>query len=61
MNLVEHYIKEVHKVEEIEYEHGSFISVDLTTDCYGRIGRNKTSFSNLEEWNKIKEQGYYLA
>jgi hypothetical protein len=61
MNLLEHYIKEVHSVEEIKEDWGSFILVDLTVNCYGITERTKTSFSNMEEWEKAKEKGYYLA
>mgnify|MGYP000981146930 CR=1 FL=1 len=61
MNLLEHYIKEVHSVKEVQQDWGSFILVDLTADCYGTIKRTKTSFRDAEEWEKVQELGYYMA
>lgn len=61
MNLLEQYIEEVHNVEFVEKEWGSYVSVELTTNCYGRVQRTKTSFRNMEEWDKAKELGYYMA
>lgn len=34
MNLVEHYIVEVHKLRESRIREG-FLIIDLTVDCYG--------------------------
>jgi hypothetical protein len=61
MNALENYIKEVHSVEEITEDWGSFILVDLTVNCYGVIERTETSFSNWEEWEEVKKQGYYMT
>lgn len=61
MNLLEHYIKEIHKVEEVKEDWGSFILVDVTVNCYGRFERTTTSFMNTDEWEKAKEKGYYMA
>lgn len=48
MNLLEHYIKEIHSVEEVKKEWGTYILVDLTSECYGIKERRKTSFMNRE-------------
>lgn len=61
MNLIEHYIKEVHSEEIIAEDWGSFVQVEVTINCYGRIERVKTSFSTIKEWEKAKKQGYYMA
>ena len=61
MNLVENYIKEIHEIKEVKQDWGSFISADLTIDCYGRIERVKTSFMNWEEWESAKVKGFYLS
>ncbi|MBU3205160.1 hypothetical protein [Clostridium algidicarnis] len=65
MNLLEQYIVEIHGVKEVtgsfKGEQFKFIEVDLTTNCYGCKQRTKTSFSNMEEWEKCKDQGYYLG
>ena len=59
MNLLEHYIIEVHQVvvpEDFPY----MIKADLTCDCYGAVARSwHTIFK--EDWEKILEQGYFLA
>ena len=61
MNLIEHYIKEIHSVEKITREWGSFILVDLTHDSYGCIKRTEESFSSWVEWEQVKAKGYYLG
>lgn len=65
MNLLEHYIKEIYDVETVDMDSDgdgwSFIIVDMMIDCYGYQKRVQHSFSNMEEWEKAQEQGYYLA
>lgn len=61
MNLLEQYIEKVHNAEEIKTDWGSYIKVDVTTICYGNTKRTTTSFRNWEEWEKVKELGFYLA
>ena len=69
MNLIEHYIKEIHSVTDITEEFSKtcgytpqepLLSVDLTYDCYGLVKRKTETFwkSNFEE---IKKNGYFLA
>lgn len=67
MNLLEHYIEEVYDVKTVDMKDGndniimSFIAVDMMVECYGRHQRVQTSFANMEEWEAVKEQGYYMA
>ena len=69
MNLLEHYIKEIHNVEDVsdKYERAirqkpkePLYEVDITVDCYGVVERMKKimSKSDLEQ---AKKQGYFLA
>ena len=69
MNLLEHYIKEIHSVQDISDKYEKAIrqkpkeqlyEVDITVDCYGVVERmNKImSKSALEP---AKKQGYFLA
>ena len=69
MNLLEHYIKEIHNVEDVsdKYERAirqkpkePLYEVDITVDCYGVVERMKKimSKSALEQ---AKKQGYFLA
>ena len=69
MNLLEHYIKEIHNVEDVSDNYEKAIrhkpkeplyEVDVTFDCYGVVERMKKimSKSDLEQ---AKKQGYFLA
>ena len=69
MNLLEHYIKEIHNVEDVSDKYEKAIrhkpkeplyEVDVTVDCYGVVERIKKimSKSALEQ---AKKQGYFLA
>jgi hypothetical protein len=59
MNLLEHFIIEVHEIKEFD-DYPNIVEVDVTTDCYGAITRTKDCFSK-EEWQKAVERGYFLA
>ena len=69
MNLLEHYIKEIHSVQDVsdKYERAirqkpkePLYEVDVTVDCYGVVERTRKimSKSALEQ---AKKQGYFLA
>ena len=69
MNLLEHYIKEIHSVQDVSDKYEKAIrqklkeplyEVDITVDCYGVVERMKKimSKSDLEQ---AKKQGYFLA
>ena len=69
MNLLEHYIKEIHNVQDVSDKYEEAIGhkpkeplyeVDVTFDCYGVVERMKKimSKSDLEQ---AKKQGYFLA
>jgi hypothetical protein len=59
MNLIEHFIIEVHEIKEFD-DYPNIIEVDVTTNCYGAIQRAKQCFSK-EKWQKAIAQGYFLA
>ena len=69
MNVLEHYIKEIHSVTDITNkftEHCGYepseplLKVDLTYNCYGITKRDNMTFwkSNFE---RAKKQGYFTA
>ena len=69
MNLLEHYIKEIHSVQDISDEYKKAIGhkpkellyeVDVTFDCYGVVERMKKIMSK-SEFEQAKKQGYFLA
>ena len=47
MNLLKHYIVEVHREQEV-YFNPDFVTVDLTYDCYGTIKRCLKMFRKSE-------------
>ena len=68
MNLLEHYIKEIHSVTDITskviercgYEPSEpLLEVDLTYDCYGVVMRNKRIFRE-SDFEIAKKQGYFM-
>lgn len=69
MNLLEHYIKEVHSVTDVTKFYSDkarcplkepLYEVDLTYDCYGRITRKIRCFFK-SEWEEAKSKGYFMA
>lgn len=61
LNVLEHYIKEVYSVETLSGYDWSCVEVDMLVNCYGIIERVQHPFTNMEEWEKAKEKGYYLS
>lgn len=69
MNLLEHYIIEIHSVKDITNEfteHFGYVpnepllEVDLTYDCYGVVERCKTTFWK-SNFDRVKNEGYFMA
>lgn len=74
MNLLEHYIEHIISVEDVtkewkEYmkeEDPNFVETDtmleikMIVNCYGSIQETKQCFHKTV-WDKIQEQGYYMA
>lgn len=74
MNLLEHYIEHIVSVEDVtkewkEYmkeEDPNFVETDtmleikMIVNCYGSIQETKQWFHKTV-WDKIQEQGYYMA
>ena len=69
MNLLEHYIKEIHSVQDVsdKFEKATgrkpkepLYEVDITVNCYGVIERMR-KFMSKSEFEQAKKQGYFLA
>lgn len=64
MNLVQHFIVEVHSVEDVtekcKFATEPMVEVDITVNCFGVIKRNKEVFGEYT-WNAVKEKGWYLG
>lgn len=59
MNLLEHYIIEVHDVTGFTAVPG-MIKVDVTYNCYGTVQRGTHIFTK-ELWEEALIKGYFLA
>ena len=65
MNLVENYIVKIYKeipIERPEWDtkNRDWVHAYYRTDCYG-AKQDKDMIYTVEEWNEIKERGYYLG
>lgn len=75
MNLLEHYIEKVISVEDVtkewekyiqETEDPNFIETDsmleinILSNCMG-VEKYNILWYHKSEWDKIQEQGYYMA
>lgn len=60
MNLLEHYIKEILSEEQVQMYGKNWAKVRLIVNCYGVV-EETTQLFLYEDWQKIKEQGYYMA
>ena len=69
MNLLEHYIKEIHNVQDVSDKYEKSIGhkpkeplyeVDVTFDCYGVVERT-TKIMSKSEFEQTKKQSYFLA
>lgn len=69
MNLLEHYIKEIHSVHDVsdEFEKATgskpkepLYEIDITVNCYGVVERKRKIMSK-SDFEQAKKQGYFLA
>ena len=69
MNLLEHYIDEVISVKDVtdkytrsigKKPHSKLFEVVCKINCYGHKEEVKKHWFE-SEWNRIKEQGYYMS
>lgn len=63
MNLLEHYIKEVHSVKTIPHQdwmEEEWIEVEMTVNCYGNISKT-TYYNTRENYERDLERGHYMG
>lgn len=62
MNLVEQYIQEIlyEKIVINPYTNKPCCIVIMITDCCGCVSTVEKIF-DVEEWEQVKKQGYYLG
>jgi hypothetical protein len=64
MNILEQYIEAIYSEDIVHYNDwfgapADLVRVDIMTDCYGSQRRVQTTFM-LDEWERIKKDGYYM-
>ena len=58
----EQYIVKIHSEEEIDHEkYGKMVKVSARIDCYGGKSEIKDRWFGKEEWEKVKEQDFYVG
>lgn len=57
MNILEHWLKEVHIEEDLG---DGYVYVEFTIDCYGSIERKKKEMPK-RDWEALKKRGYYMG
>lgn len=57
MNILEHYIVEIHSEEDAA---PGVVRVEFTDDCYGDKRRRQREYPK-SMWEDIKERGYYMG
>ena len=74
MNLLEHYIEHIISVDDVTKEWEKYmqeedpnfietdpmLQVEIIVNCYGQT-IVATKMFHKSEWDKIQEQGYYMA
>ena len=62
MNLLEHYILSIESENLIRnpYNGEKYYRIKAIVDCHGHYEVTNQLFT-VEEWERIKKQGYYMA
>ena len=69
MNLLEHYIKEIHNVQDVSDKFARetghkpkepLYEVDVTVDCYGVVERTR-KFMSKSEFEQAKKTGLFFS
>lgn len=58
MNLLEHYLND-YTVSKVTIADIPLIKYEGTVICYGMVD-HVTRYFSLDEWEKVKKQGYYM-
>ncbi len=60
MNLLEHYVTNITKVEKIECDWGYYYKIIADVDCYGMEKQKEFGLSQ-SDYNMVLEKGYYMG
>ena len=61
MNLLKKYVYNITSTEEINYRNITLYKIKCDTDCYGDIRKQVTIYLTEQEYNMVKEKGYYIC
>lgn len=61
MNLVEHCVTNITHENRTNYNGVVMYELTCDIDCYGIKKKNENILLMEEDYNMVKEQGYYLA
>ena len=59
MNILEHYIVEIHEEKELE-KYPYMLEIDVTCDCWGDRQRTK-HITHREQWYEDVKRGFFMA
>lgn len=61
MNLLEKYVYNITKTEEINYRNLTLYKIKCDTDSCGDIRKQVTILLTKREYDMVKEKGYYMC
>lgn len=61
MNLLEVWIEDIVKIEEIKINGIDKLNIYFNTVCWGSKEIKCRTFDSMEQWESFKSKGYYLA
>lgn len=61
MNLLEQYVSNITKEEQLEKDGIVIYKIVADVDCYGNFQRQKEFVLGENQYKSVKERGYYLG
>ena len=61
MNLLEIWIKDIVKTEEVKVNGVNKLKISFNTVCWGSKEVKCKTFDSMEHWESFKSKGYYLG
>ena len=61
MYLLEHYVTNITREHEIDYQGTKIYELTCDIDCYGDVKKQEHILLLEEDYKMVQEKGYYLA
>lgn len=61
MNLLEHYVTNITREHETDYQGVKMYEMTCDINCYGNVKKQEHILLLEEDYKMIQEKGYYLA